>query len=74
MDFCQWQPSEALLSALLDMLVDGDFDLKMNSVIKVTCVYFFLFVWGGESSGFNPRSHPLRKRGHTALMSPKGLN
>ncbi|GER40247.1 WD40 and Beach domain-containing protein [Striga asiatica] len=34
LDFCQWQPSEALLSSLLDMLVDGKFDLKVNSVIK----------------------------------------
>lgn len=35
LDFCQWQPSETLLSALLDMLVDGKFDLKVASVIKV---------------------------------------
>ncbi|KAL8487834.1 hypothetical protein ACS0TY_024230 [Phlomoides rotata] len=34
LDFCQWQPTEALLSALLYMLVDGNFDVKMNSVIK----------------------------------------
>ncbi|KAL3830393.1 hypothetical protein ACJIZ3_019195 [Penstemon smallii] len=34
LDFCQWQPSEALLSALLDMLVDGKFDLKVSYVIK----------------------------------------
>ncbi|XP_047961281.1 BEACH domain-containing protein B isoform X2 [Salvia hispanica] len=34
LDFCQWQPSELLLSALLDMLVDGDFDLKVNYAIK----------------------------------------
>ncbi|PIN12837.1 Conserved WD40 repeat-containing protein [Handroanthus impetiginosus] len=34
LDFCQWQPSEALLSALLDMMVDGKFDLKENYVIK----------------------------------------
>ncbi|KAL0322863.1 UNVERIFIED_CONTAM: BEACH domain-containing protein B, partial [Sesamum angustifolium] len=34
LDFCQWQPSEALLSTLLDMLVDGKFDLDVNSVIK----------------------------------------
>ncbi|KAH6788519.1 binding protein [Perilla frutescens var. frutescens] len=34
LDFCQWKPSEALLSALLDMLVDGNFDLKVKSVIK----------------------------------------
>ncbi|XP_051118042.1 BEACH domain-containing protein B isoform X2 [Andrographis paniculata] len=34
LDFCQWQPSEALLCALLDMLVDGKFDLIVNSAIK----------------------------------------
>lgn len=34
LDFCQWQPSEALLDALLDMLVDGKFDLKASPVIK----------------------------------------
>lgn len=36
LDFCQWQPSEALLDALLDMLVDGKFDLKASPVIKVS--------------------------------------
>lgn len=34
LDFCQWQPSEALLDALLDMLVDGKFDLKASPMIK----------------------------------------
>ncbi|XP_043712024.1 BEACH domain-containing protein B-like isoform X2 [Telopea speciosissima] len=34
LDFCQWQPSEGLLSALLDMLVDGKFDIKSTFVIK----------------------------------------
>nr|GLL18344.1 BEACH domain-containing protein B isoform X1 [Ipomoea trifida] len=34
LDFCQWQPGEALLNALLDMLVDGKFNLKANPVIK----------------------------------------
>ncbi|KAK4359154.1 hypothetical protein RND71_021383 [Anisodus tanguticus] len=34
LDFCQWKPSEALLDALLDMLVDGKFDLKASPVIK----------------------------------------
>ncbi|CAN4092326.1 unnamed protein product [Withania somnifera] len=34
LDFCQWQPSEALLDALLDMLVDGKFNLKASPVIK----------------------------------------
>lgn len=43
LDFCQWQPSEALLDALLDMLVDGKFDLKASPMIKVcslkSCIY-----------------------------------
>ncbi|KAJ8762560.1 hypothetical protein K2173_007999 [Erythroxylum novogranatense] len=34
LDFCQWNPSEALLNALLDMLVDGKFDVKSNMLIK----------------------------------------
>ncbi|CAI9116125.1 OLC1v1017198C2 [Oldenlandia corymbosa var. corymbosa] len=34
LDFCQQQPSEALLNSLLDMLVDGKFDLKACPVIK----------------------------------------
>ncbi|KAK1395990.1 Beach domain-containing protein b [Heracleum sosnowskyi] len=34
LDFCQRQPSQGLLNALLDMLVDGKFDVKRNSVIK----------------------------------------
>ncbi|KAH7849592.1 hypothetical protein Vadar_020109 [Vaccinium darrowii] len=34
LDFCQWQPSEGLLNALLDMLVDGKFDIKASPVIK----------------------------------------
>ncbi|XP_060199082.1 BEACH domain-containing protein B [Lycium barbarum] len=34
LDFCQWKPSEALLDALLDMLVDGKFDLKASPMIK----------------------------------------
>lgn len=36
LDLCQWQPSEALLNALLDMLVDGRFDVKSNFIVKVT--------------------------------------
>lgn len=36
LDFCQKKPSQGLLNALLDMLVDGKFDVKKNSVIKVT--------------------------------------
>ncbi|KAK8597059.1 hypothetical protein V6N12_065535 [Hibiscus sabdariffa] len=34
LDFCQWHPSEALLNALLDMLVDGKFEIKDSSHIK----------------------------------------
>ncbi|XP_037496380.1 BEACH domain-containing protein B [Jatropha curcas] len=34
LDFCQWSPSEAVLTALLDMLVDGKFDIKANPLIK----------------------------------------
>ncbi|KAK9271394.1 hypothetical protein L1049_026984 [Liquidambar formosana] len=34
LDFWQWWPSEGLLSALLDMLVDGKFDIKASPVIK----------------------------------------
>lgn len=35
LDFCQWHPSEGLLNALLDMLVDGKFDMKASPIIKV---------------------------------------
>jgi hypothetical protein len=35
LDFCQWRPGEALLNALLDMLVDGKFDIKSSPLIKV---------------------------------------
>ncbi|CAK7347274.1 unnamed protein product [Dovyalis caffra] len=34
LDFCQWRPSEALLNALLDMLVDGKFDIKASPLVK----------------------------------------
>ncbi|KAJ4963542.1 hypothetical protein NE237_023481 [Protea cynaroides] len=34
LDFSQWQSSEGLLIALLDMLVDGKFDIKLPSIIK----------------------------------------
>ncbi|EXB79620.1 BEACH domain-containing protein lvsC [Morus notabilis] len=34
LDFCQWHPSEGLLNALLDMLVDGKFDIKASPIIK----------------------------------------
>lgn len=35
-EFCKWQPSEGLLNALLDMLVDGSFSIKERAVIKVS--------------------------------------
>ncbi|KAH1245168.1 BEACH domain-containing protein B [Glycine max] len=34
LDFCQWHSSESLLDALLDMLVDGKFNVKMSPMIK----------------------------------------
>lgn len=34
LDFCKWQPSEGLLNALLDMLVDGNFNVRENATIK----------------------------------------
>ncbi|XP_062098924.1 BEACH domain-containing protein B isoform X2 [Humulus lupulus] len=34
LDFCQWHSSEGLLNALLDMVVDGKFDLKAGAIIK----------------------------------------
>ncbi|KAI5384065.1 hypothetical protein KIW84_071177 [Lathyrus oleraceus] len=34
LDFCQWHSSESLLDALLDMLVDGKFDIKISPIIK----------------------------------------
>ncbi|XP_057426071.1 BEACH domain-containing protein B isoform X2 [Lotus japonicus] len=34
LDFCQGHSSESLLDALLDMLVDGKFDIKMSPIIK----------------------------------------
>lgn len=38
MDFCKWLPSERLLGPLLDMLVDGKFDLNDKTVIKVPII------------------------------------
>ncbi|KAF9610456.1 hypothetical protein IFM89_022420 [Coptis chinensis] len=34
LDFCESQPSKGLLDALLDMLVDGNFDIKASPIIK----------------------------------------
>ncbi|KAI3460067.1 hypothetical protein Pfo_016730 [Paulownia fortunei] len=66
LDFCQWQPSEALLSVLLDMLVDGKFDLKVNSVIKnedVIVLYLSVLQKSSDSlqhHGLNIFLHLLR--------------
>ena len=38
LDFCQWHPNEELFNALLDMLVDGKFDIKASPLIKVTFI------------------------------------
>lgn len=35
LDFCKWIPSPKLLDALLDMLVDGAFDINEKTTIKV---------------------------------------
>ncbi|KAK6940250.1 Neurobeachin, alpha-solenoid region, partial [Dillenia turbinata] len=45
LDFCQWRPSEGLLNALLDMLVDGKFDLKANPVIKRPSINLMYYVY-----------------------------
>ncbi|KAM3682516.1 hypothetical protein ACJW31_12G078200 [Castanea mollissima] len=34
LDFSQWHPGEGLMNALLDMLVDGKFDVKSSPIIK----------------------------------------
>jgi hypothetical protein len=34
LDFCKWIPSPKLLDALLDMLVDGAFDINEKTTIK----------------------------------------
>ncbi|KAF3790525.1 BEACH domain-containing protein B [Nymphaea thermarum] len=34
LDFCQWQPSMQLMNALFDMLVDGEFSIAPNILIK----------------------------------------
>ncbi|KAG8369183.1 hypothetical protein BUALT_Bualt15G0124700 [Buddleja alternifolia] len=66
LDFCQWQPSEALLNALLDMLVDGEFDLKVKFIIKnedVILLYLCLLQKSSDSlqhHGLNIFLHLLR--------------
>ncbi|XP_010254571.1 PREDICTED: BEACH domain-containing protein B isoform X2 [Nelumbo nucifera] len=66
LDFCQWHPSEGLLNALLDMLVDGKFDIKVNPVIKNEDVIILCFSVLQKSSdslqhyGFNVFQQLLR--------------
>ncbi|KAL1821830.1 hypothetical protein ACET3Z_016699 [Daucus carota] len=53
LDICQWLPSDGLLNALLDMLVDGMFDIKTRSVIKnedVILLYLSVLQKSSDSS------------------------
>lgn len=53
LEFCQWRPSEGLLNALLDMLVDGKFDIKASPVIKnedVIILYLSILQKSSDSS------------------------
>ncbi|XP_042508929.1 BEACH domain-containing protein B-like isoform X1 [Macadamia integrifolia] len=58
LDFFQWQSSEGLLSALLDMLVDGKFDIKLTTVIKNEDVVL-LFLSVLQKSSDSLRSYGL---------------
>ncbi|XP_054792696.1 BEACH domain-containing protein B isoform X2 [Prosopis cineraria] len=52
LDFCQWHSSERLLNELLDMLVDGTFDIKMSPIIKnedVIILYLIVLQKSSES-------------------------
>ncbi|RDY05943.1 BEACH domain-containing protein B, partial [Mucuna pruriens] len=52
LDFCQWHSSESLLDVLLDMLVDGKFDVKMSPMIKnedVIILYLIVLQKSSES-------------------------
>nr|KJB29367.1 hypothetical protein B456_005G097000 [Gossypium raimondii]KJB29368.1 hypothetical protein B456_005G097000 [Gossypium raimondii] len=52
LDFCQWHPSEALLNALLDMLVDGKFEINGSPHIKnedVVILYLSVLQKSSES-------------------------
>ncbi|KAG9149664.1 hypothetical protein Leryth_017584 [Lithospermum erythrorhizon] len=56
LDFCQGRPSEVLLNALLDMLVDGKFDVKLNTGIKnedVVLLYLSVLHKSSDSSMHN---------------------
>lgn len=52
LELCQWQPTEGLLNALLDMLVDGKFDIKAIPVIKVTLIANLLSSFVSSTSVF----------------------
>ncbi|KAK4276908.1 hypothetical protein QN277_015003 [Acacia crassicarpa] len=66
LDFCQWHSSERLLNVLLDMLVDGIFDIKMSPIIKnedVIILYLIVLQKSSESlqhHGFNVFQQLLR--------------
>ncbi|KAH7524781.1 hypothetical protein FEM48_Zijuj06G0155600 [Ziziphus jujuba var. spinosa] len=52
LDFCQSHPSDRLLNALLDMLVDGKFDVKASPIIKnedVIILYLSILQKSSES-------------------------
>ncbi|KAJ4757798.1 BEACH domain-containing protein B [Rhynchospora pubera] len=52
MDFCKWLPSERLLGPLLDMLVDGKFELNDKTVIKnEDVIVLFLNILHKSSNG-----------------------
>lgn len=56
LDFCQWHSSECLLDALLDMLVDGKFDIKISPIIKnedVIILYLTVLQKSSESLKHN---------------------
>ncbi|CAI8599127.1 unnamed protein product [Vicia faba] len=66
LDFCQWHSSESLLDALLDMLVDGKFDIKISPIIKnedVIILYLIVLQKNSESlqhHGLDVFQHLLR--------------
>lgn len=45
LEYCHSQASECLLNSLLDMLVDGKFDIKGSPSIKVPILILLLFCW-----------------------------
>jgi WD40 repeat protein len=58
LDFCQSRPCEGILDSLLDMLVDGKFDLAANPVIKNEDVILLYLSVLQKSSG-SLRHHGL---------------